>query len=149
VTLAYVALGSNLGDRRAHLDAAVKALVAVKISSYVETAALLPPGGAPQPPYLNAVAAVETPLEPAAFLAVLRTIERQEGRPLERARWAARTLDLDLLLYGDRIIDELGLMVPHPAMHERRFVLEPLAEIAPEVVHPVLKVSVRELLGRI
>lgn len=150
MTLAYVGLGSNSGDRRAHLDAAVTALGPVRVSSYLETPALLAEGDTKaQPPYLNAVAVVETVLPARAFLEVLRTIERQEGREAVRARWQPRTLDLDLLLYGELVIEEPDLKVPHPELHRRRFVLEPLVEIAPDVVHPVLRVSVRELLARI
>jgi len=150
VTVAFIGLGSNLGDRAAHLDAAVKALGAARVSRYVETPALLAPGDTkPQPAYLNAAAEVHTELAPRALLERLREIEQAEGRPRERAKWQARTLDLDLLLYGDRVIDEPGLEVPHPAMHERRFVLEPLAELAPHALHPVLRVTVAELLARL
>jgi 2-amino-4-hydroxy-6-hydroxymethyldihydropteridine diphosphokinase len=150
VTVAYVGLGSNLGDRRAHLDAAVKALGATKVSRYLETPALLAPGDTrAQPPYLNAVAQVQTELEPRALLERLREIERSQGRPSERAKWQSRTLDLDLLLFGDRVVDEPGLTVPHPELHKRRFVLEPLAELAPDVLHPVLKVTVGQLLARL
>jgi 2-amino-4-hydroxy-6-hydroxymethyldihydropteridine diphosphokinase len=150
VTVAYVALGSNLGDRRAHLDAAVRALEPLKVSRYLETPALLAPGDTTaQPEYLNAAAAVETALEPLAFLARLRELEQARGRPPQRARWQPRTLDLDVLLFGDRVIDEPELKVPHPQLHLRRFVLEPLAEIAPHVVHPVLHLSVRDLLDQL
>ncbi|MBL8957782.1 MAG: 2-amino-4-hydroxy-6-hydroxymethyldihydropteridine diphosphokinase [Myxococcaceae bacterium] len=148
--MVYVGLGSNLGDRRAHLDAAVRELKAARVSRYLETPALLAPGDTvAQPAYLNAVAELHTDLEPQALLSRLREIEQAEGRPAQRARWQARTLDLDVLLYGDRVIDTPNLKVPHPAMHERRFVLEPLAELAPELVHPVLKKSVAELLAQL
>lgn len=150
MTVVYVGLGSNLGDRRAQLDAAVEALRPVKVSRYLETAALLAPGDVtPQPAYLNAVAQVDTDLEPRAMLARLREIERAAGRPEARERWQPRTLDLDILLYGDLVIDEPGLNVPHPEMHQRRFVLEPLAEIAPDALHPVFNLTVRTLLGQI
>lgn len=148
MTRAYVALGSNLGDRRAHLDAAVRALAATRVSAYLETPALLAPGDTtPQPEYLNAVAEVETDLEPAQLLKRLREIERAEGRPQTRARWQPRTLDLDLVLFGEHVIDEPELKVPHPELHKRLFVLEPLAELQPELVHPVFKKTVRELLA--
>lgn len=148
MTRVYVALGSNLGDRRAHLDNAVRALKPTRVSAYLETPALLAPGDAtPQPPYLNAVAELDTELEPRQLLNHLRWLESGQGRPAERTRWAPRTLDLDIVLFGDRVIDEPQLKVPHPEMHKRLFVLEPLAELAPEVVHPVFKKTVRELLA--
>ena len=149
----YLGLGSNLGDRRAHLDAAVQALKLLgevtRVSPYLETPALLAPGDTtPQPPYLNGVLAFETTLEPLALLRALREIERAQGRPADRARWQPRTLDLDILLWGDRVIDTPELQVPHPQMHLRRFVLEPLAVIAGGAVHPVLEATVTELLAR-
>jgi 2-amino-4-hydroxy-6-hydroxymethyldihydropteridine diphosphokinase len=148
VTQVCVALGSNLGDRRAHLDAAVRALKPLRVSSYYETPALLAPGDeTPQPSYLNAAAVLETSLEPRALLQWLRSIEAAQGRAGVRARWQPRTLDLDLLLYGEQIIDEPGLNVPHPELHKRRFVLEPLAEVVPEARHPMLGKTVRELLA--
>lgn len=133
---AAVALGSNVGDRNAHLDAAVEALTAlgdvVAISSVYETA---PVGGPPQDDYLNAVAVLETDLEPTELLEELFAIEAAHGR--ERAvRFGPRTLDLDLLLFDDAVIDEPDLSVPHPRMIERRFVLEPLLEVWPDARLP-------------
>jgi 2-amino-4-hydroxy-6-hydroxymethyldihydropteridine diphosphokinase len=150
----YLGLGSNLEDRRAHLDAAVEKLKGlgrvVAVSPYLETPALLAPGDtAPQPAYLNAAAALEAEPEPAALLKALRAIEQSEGRPRMRERWQPRTLDLDVLLWDARIIDTPELKVPHPQMHLRRFVLEPLCAIAPHAVHPALKRTVRELLARV
>jgi 2-amino-4-hydroxy-6-hydroxymethyldihydropteridine diphosphokinase len=149
---AYLALGSNLGDRRAYLDRAIQALgqhpgIAVtKVSSYHETA---PVGGPPgQGAYLNAAAEVQTDLAPDELLRLLLDVERGLGR-VRRELNGPRTLDLDLLLYGDRILEGPGLIVPHPRMHERSFVLAPLAEIAPNVVHPVLSVSVADLLEKV
>ena len=132
---AYLGLGSNLGDREAMLRAAIAALDATPgvrvtaVSSLYET----PPWGpVPQGPYLNACVALDTTLSPRELLRLCLAIERDHGR--ERAvRWGPRTLDIDLLLYGDETIDEEGLMVPHPRMTERAFVLVPLAEIAPEL----------------
>ncbi|MBK7862055.1 MAG: 2-amino-4-hydroxy-6-hydroxymethyldihydropteridine diphosphokinase [Archangiaceae bacterium] len=150
VTRAYVGLGSNPGDRRAHLDAAV-----AKLGGHPGVDVPRDGGAAgagrrvPQPAYLNAVAEVETALEPHALLARLREIEQAEGRPAQRERWQPRTLDLDLLLYGDRVIDSPELKVPHPELHRRRFVLEPLCELAPDAVHPQLKITVRELLAQL
>ena len=135
MTDAYLGLGSNLGDREALLRAAIAALNATpgvrvtSISSLYET----PPWGpVPQGPYLNACVALETTLSPRELLTLCLAIERDHGR--ERAiRWGPRTLDMDVLLYGDESIDEEGLIVPHPRMTERAFVLVPLAEIAPDL----------------
>ncbi len=111
---------------------------------------MLAPGDTtPQPAYLTGVVALDTGLGPFALLAALRDIERSEGRPLTRAQWQPRTLDLDILLFGDQVLDTPELKVPHPQMHLRRFVLEPLNEVAPEAVHPVIKRTVRELLARV
>lgn len=135
---AFVGLGANLGDPAAQITAAVAALAAldetrvVRASSRYRTA---PIGHADQPDYVNAVALLDTGLAPRTLLDALLGIERAAGR--ERSfRNAPRLLDLDLLLYGDQIIDAPGLVVPHPRMHERAFVLVPLVEIAPDVVVP-------------
>src|SRR5215831_14393260 len=146
---AYLALGSNLGDRRANLDRAVEMLratpgVAVrKVSSYHETE---PVGGPPgQEMYLNAAAELQTELPPKALLAALLEIEAKLGR-VRGERFGPRTIDLDLLLYGEQASDDAELTVPHQRMHERAFVLEPLAEIAPLAVHPLRQSTVRDLL---
>lgn len=140
--LAYVGLGSNLGDRRAALDGALAELAPRRVSRVVETA---PWGLAEQPPFLNAVAELETPLPPRALLDRLLDLERRFGRRRD-VRWGPRTLDLDLLLYGDRQVREEGLDVPHPRLAERRFVLESLAELCPDRPVPGLDRSVRQLL---
>jgi len=151
----YLALGSNLGERRAQLDDAVKRLgelprtQVVARSAVHETQAVLPPGDeTPQPEYLNAVVALDTALSPRELLDACLRIERDMGR-VRHDTWQPRTIDLDVLLYGDTVIDEPGLTVPHPRLHQRHFVLAPLAEIAPEVQHPVLKARVSELLRRL
>lgn len=148
--IAYIALGSNLGDRKENLDRAVEMLrsqagICVdKVSAYYETE---PVGGPPgQGKYLNGAAELRTTLGPRALLDVLMQLEKDLGR-VRQERDGPRTLDLDLLLYDNCWIDEPGLTIPHPRMHERRFVLEPLAELAPNAIHTVLGRTVRELLA--
>ncbi len=150
--IAYIALGSNLGDREALLDRAIETLrrrpgVCVRrVSAWVETD---PVGGPPgQPRYLNGAAELETDLSPRELLSLLLAIEQDFGRVREVPA-GPRTLDLDLLLYGGRIVDEHDLVVPHPRMAGRRFVLEPLAAIAPQAWHPVERATVAELLARL
>ena len=135
VALAYVGLGSNLGDREAALWGALVLLGedVVAVSSFRETD---PVGYLDQPPFLNAAAALETEFEPRALLERLLAVERELGRTRDGPRFGPRTIDLDLLLYEDRVIDEPGLVVPHPRLAERRFVLEPLAELDPDLVVP-------------
>jgi len=144
---AYIALGSNRGDRRAYLDQALDALrqrpgIAVtKVSSYHETE---PVGGPPgQGKYLNAAAELQTDLPPRELLQALLDIEQSLGR-VRIEQDAPRTIDLDLLLHGDMVVNEPDLVVPHPRMHERPFVLLPLEEIAPQAMHPIRKVTVTE-----
>ena len=145
--IAAVALGSNLGDRKAHLEFGCARLAPIlsdlRISSFLETAPVGVP--APQPDFLNAAAVGATTLSPRDLLQALLNIERLAGRERPHAN-AARTLDLDLIVYGDWVLDEPGLQVPHPRFRERRFVLEPLAEIAPDLRDPVTGRSVSSLL---
>lgn len=150
-TTAYVALGSNLGDRDAHLAFAVRALeetpgVAVTGRSRVYETDPVGPGD--QRAYLNAVLRIETGLPARELLAALLAIEERAGRRRDAGgpRWSARPLDLDLLFFGTRILDEPGLVVPHPRIAERGFVLAPLADLAPGWVHPVTSRSVSAML---
>ena len=150
MTTAYVALGSNLGDREGTILGAVDALAATPgvrvaaVSRLIDTA---PVGIVDQPRFLNGVASLETELPARELLEVLLDVERQFGRVREGVPpQGPRTLDLDLLLFGDAEIDEPGLRVPHPRMHERAFVLEPLAELAPSLELPG-KGSVQTLLA--
>ncbi|MCA9687997.1 MAG: 2-amino-4-hydroxy-6-hydroxymethyldihydropteridine diphosphokinase [Myxococcales bacterium] len=149
--LAYVALGSNLGDRQRNLDGAVEWMArlpgteVVAASRWLETA---PVGGPPQGAFLNGVVALRTLLEPRPLLTALLSIERRFGR--ERGvRWGPRTLDLDLLAHGDAILDEPGLQVPHPRMRGRSFVLAPLVELNPGWIHPEDGVTAAALLERL
>jgi 2-amino-4-hydroxy-6-hydroxymethyldihydropteridine diphosphokinase len=144
---AAIAIGSNLGDRRAHLAWAVERLGSYlanpRVSSIIETAAVDVPE--PQPPYLNGAIVGEARLGPVQLMQLLLALERERGRVRDAPR-AARTLDLDLILYADRIVRTPALEVPHPRFRERRFVLEPLAEVAPDWKDPVTGQTVREIL---
>ncbi|HEX3807431.1 MAG TPA: 2-amino-4-hydroxy-6-hydroxymethyldihydropteridine diphosphokinase [Gaiellaceae bacterium] len=133
MTLAYVGLGANLGDREAAIRRAAELIGAARLSPIVETE---PWGYADQPRFLNAAAEVETELDARAFLELLLETERQLGRERTGPRYGPRTIDLDLLLYGNELLDEPGLQVPHPLLHERLFVLEPLAALVPELKIP-------------
>ncbi len=148
---AYIGLGGNVGQREVTLRKAIAMLDAcdgvrvARVSNLVETAPL---GPQDQPAYLNAAACVETSLEAEALLERLQAIEISLGRK-RTVRWGPRTIDLDLLLYGDAIMCSGDLVVPHPHMHLRSFVLEPMCRIAQDVVHPVLKRTIRELAERL
>ena len=151
--IAYIALGSNLGDRQANLDKAVMLLDTVdgvqvcRLSHLVETLPL--PGGPPgQGKYLNGVVEIQTTLSPLELLAVLQQIEKSLGRDRSsQPRWGAPTCDLDILLIGQAVVDCPTLTIPHPRMHQRRFVLEGLAELSPQVSHPVLGKTASQLLA--
>lgn len=148
---AYVALGSNLGDRRAYLDGAVKALASLEhcrlgpVSSFIETK---PFGGVEQGDFLNGCLMLETLLEPEELLDELQKIEQAAHRE-RKIHWGPRTLDLDLLFYDDLIMNTERLTLPHPGIAERDFVLRPMAEIAPGLVHPVFKKTMSRLLSEL
>lgn len=140
MTRAAIGLGANLGDAAATLREAIAALARLPATELLRTSRLYRTpawGRTEQPDFINAVALVETALPPRELLDALLVVERSFGRVrLDGERWGPRTLDLDLLLYGDQVIDEPGLRVPHPHLHERAFALLPLAEIAPDAVIP-------------
>lgn len=144
---AYLALGSNLGDREANLNKALQMLSktvgieVTNVSAFLNTA---PVGYTDQPDFLNAVVEIETILEPYALLAVCNEIEQA----LKRKRiihWGPRTIDVDILLFGDLVLEDERLTIPHPRMLEREFVMKPLCEIAPEAVHPVQEKTIGQL----
>ncbi len=133
MTIAYVGLGSNLGDRERLIREAAQLIGAVRLSALIETE---PWGYGNQPMFLNAVAELDTVLTARQLLEHLLDIERRLGRERIGPRWGPRTIDLDLLLYGDETIDEPGLVVPHPRLMGRDFVLRPLAELVPTLKIP-------------
>jgi 2-amino-4-hydroxy-6-hydroxymethyldihydropteridine diphosphokinase len=145
----YLALGTNLGDRPANLRAAIAALppaVTVLVESPVyET----PPWGViDQPAFLNMVLKGVTSLKPVELLSTLKRLETKLGR-IPDVRWGPRKIDMDILFYDDLILDKPGLTIPHPRLHERAFVLVPLADLAPDLVHPIFSKPVRELLAAV
>jgi 2-amino-4-hydroxy-6-hydroxymethyldihydropteridine diphosphokinase len=143
--LVYLSLGSNVGDRAANLNTAIERLRSLgevaAVSSFYETE---PVEFTAQPWFLNCAVKLNTEKMPKQLLNAVLDIEKEMGRKRLKKK-GPRTIDIDILLFGNSVIDTKGLAVPHPAMHERRFVLEPLAEIAPEVRHPVFKRTAREL----
>ena len=141
----YLSLGSNVGDRKAQLRDAIRRLEAIgrviAVSSFYETK---PVEFADQPWFLNCAVALETEKTPQALIKAVLAIEKDMGRKRLQKK-GPRSIDLDILLFDDQIVDSEELVIPHPAMHERRFVLEPLAEIAPEAMHPILNKTIRQL----
>ncbi|WP_373125309.1 2-amino-4-hydroxy-6-hydroxymethyldihydropteridine diphosphokinase [Bacteroides sp. HPS0048] len=147
--MVYLGLGTNLGNKEQNLRMSVQKIEErigkiVSLSAFYVTA---PWGFASDNSFLNAVVCVEAPLQPLEVLKETQAIERELGRTSKSVGgvYSDRLIDIDLLLYGDTIMDEEGLILPHPLMVERRFVMEPLAEIAPDVMHPVLHKTMKEL----
>jgi 2-amino-4-hydroxy-6-hydroxymethyldihydropteridine diphosphokinase len=151
VTRAYVGLGANLGPKEVTILRAVDLLGAAEGVTLLELSQLRetePVGVVDQPPFLNGAVALETTLSPRELLELLLGIEQELGRVRGEDRWGPRTIDLDLLVYGDKVVDEPGLRVPHPLLHERKFALEPLAELEPDLDVPGLG-KVSEALARL
>ena len=148
--VAYIGIGSNLGDRNANCVSALRKLKetgcidVIASSQWRETQALTPDGET-QPNYINGVIKVFTDLSPEDLLKKLKEIERKLGRPKEHKKWSLRTIDLDILFYDDLVLTSGDLVIPHPEIQKRVFVLEPLCDIEPKLLHPVLKKTVSEL----
>ncbi len=142
----FIAIGSNLGDKISNCRRAIDEIAGfceiVKVSSLYETE---PVGNEDQPNFINSVAEIRTDLSPHELLAYLNRIEEKLGR-VRSEKWGPRTIDLDIIFYGDQIIKDDNLIIPHPRAHLRRFVLESICEIAPEFIHSEIKISVLELL---
>jgi 2-amino-4-hydroxy-6-hydroxymethyldihydropteridine diphosphokinase len=148
---AYLGLGSNLGNRFRNLSDAVNHLVrknGIRIAHVSPVYETDPVGNTDQPKYLNAVLEIDTVLEPMNLLKTCLEVEAEMGR-IRTRRWESRSIDIDVLLCGEELISTEELIVPHPLLHEREFVLRPLADIAPDLVHPVLDESIAELLCQV
>ncbi len=149
--ICYLGLGSNLGDRFDNLCMAVKKLdnsSGIRVACVSGVYETDPIGDPDQPKYLNAAVGVETDVEPKALLKTCLAIEREMGR-IRKERWGSRLIDIDVLLCGDHVLSTKELIVPHPLLHEREFVLKPLSDIAPEFVHPILDETVAEMLDHV
>ena len=154
MTEVFVGIGSNVGDRTATIAFARQALDELSQTALVDMSPVYetePVGPIPQGSYLNAVARLQTSLDPELLLAAMEAIEHQAGRvaPAHRVKWGPRSLDLDILLFGHRIIRNGRLVVPHPRMHERWFVLRPLVDVDPNAHHPVLNATAEQLLAKV
>ena len=149
MAIVFVGLGSNVGDRQKNLTDAIEELrkfpktQIISVSKFYETK---PVGGPPQKDFLNAAIELQTTLPPGVLLAGFQKTEQNFGRPQDHGRWEPRVLDLDLLFYDDMILNSPELTIPHPLLHQRRFALEPMNEIAPDWIHPILNKTIRSLL---
>ncbi|MEW6068932.1 MAG: 2-amino-4-hydroxy-6-hydroxymethyldihydropteridine diphosphokinase [Nitrospirota bacterium] len=150
MSVVYIGIGSNLGDRHKNCEHAIELLekrgiIVKKKSSMHETA---PWGIKDQPVFINMVIEIETGLKPKELLRLLKDVEKEAGRK-ETFKWGPRIIDLDILLFDDIVLNENDLKIPHPSMHKRDFVLMPLCEIAPDIKHPVLNLSVKDLMQKL
>ena len=145
----FIGIGSNEGDRFSAISKAVQQLASSSQIALVQMAPIIetkPVGGPPQGDYLNTVVEINTDISARDIWVLLKEIEKRLGRVVTSVRWGPRPIDLDILLYGDTVINTPDLQVPHPRMHERFFVLQPLAELAPDLIHPILQQSMTQLL---
>jgi len=150
MAIAYIGIGSNLGNRQENCLRAIellqkKGIIVTKRSSLYETE---PWGVKDQPRFINMAVEIDTSLEPKELLKILKNIEKELGRE-KSSKWGPRIIDLDILLFDDIILNKDNLKIPHPLMHERDFVLRPLCEIAPDIYHPLLKMRMYELMQKI
>ena len=146
----FIGIGSNEGERLSNISRAAQALAQLPMTRLVQMAPIYetaPVGGPPQGDFLNTVVELDTAIAPRELLAYLKALETQFGRRPSDVRWGPRVIDLDILLYDQTVTSDPDLIIPHPLLHHRRFVLEPLADLAPALVHPVLKKTVAELLA--
>jgi 2-amino-4-hydroxy-6-hydroxymethyldihydropteridine diphosphokinase len=149
--LAYIGIGSNLGEKVENCRRAIEAIGSDARNRVVGCSRLFrtePVGKKDQEWFINGVAAVETTMSPRELLEFLLSIEKEMGRA-RIERWGPRIIDLDILFYGDRVLNEEGLQIPHPRLHERRFVMVPLKDIAPDLVHPIFQRTVSQILGEL
>lgn len=148
---AYIGIGSNQGAKVEHCERALRIMSTIPETAVAERSPLFEsePWGGSGEWYVNGVCAVDTNLEPATLLGYCHGIERRMGRRRSGRRWEDRVIDLDLLLFDDRVVDDPGLEVPHPELEKRKFVLVPMCEIAPEAAHPVLRMNMAQLLARV
>lgn len=150
MTVCYIGAGSNIGGRLAYIRKAIallKKTPGIRVKKVSPVYESRPQGGPKgQGDYLNCVIKIDSSLSPKKLLMALKSIERKLGRKPRKRRWAKREIDLDILLYGRQVVRDKALSVPHPLMHKRSFVLEPLSDIAPRLKHPILKKSIKILL---